>query len=443
MAQNPSDDNIAHDKFGRPILDRYGRPVQRRGPAAGQDATRVFGDGGTGAKRSAVPPSRQSRQSASGAQPEPPQYRRQPEQPPKAAPYERPAEFRNQGQYAPQQQYQQAPPQQQYAPQQPPPQQPQQPQRAPRSRRPRKRRRIRPLRIIGALLLVILLVLAGTAWWVDSKINRIDALSGYDGQVGNTSGSNWLLVGSDSREGMSEEDGERYAAGDLSEGGSRTDTIIVVHVPSFGGKPTMVSIPRDSYVEVPGYGMDKINSAFSYGGPQLLQQSVEQATGLRMDHYMEVGFGGFGDIVDAVGGVELCPEEPIDDPMAGLDLEAGCQEMDGPTALGYVRTRYTSASGDLDRVERQREFLSAVVSKVGSFGTLANPFKAMPLVSAFTDALTVDEGDHVWHLAHLALGMIRGAEQETVPIGGFADADVGSVVQWDEQAAEELFSDLR
>ena len=438
MAQNPSDDNIARDKFGRPILDRYGRPVQRRGPAAGEDATRVFGDGGSGATRSAVPPSREPRQSASGAQPEPPQYRRQPEQPPKAAPYERPAEFRNQGQYAPRQQYQQAPPQQQYAPQQP-----QQPQRAPRSRRPRKRRRIRPLRIIGALLLVILLVFAGTAWWVDSKINRIDALSGYDGQVGNTSGSNWLLVGSDSREGMSEEDGERYAAGDLSEGGARTDTIIVVHVPSFGGKPTMVSIPRDSYVEVPGYGMDKINSAFSYGGPQLLQQSVEQATGLRMDHYMEIGFGGFGDIVDAVGGVEMCPEEPINDPMAGINLEAGCQEMDGPTALGYVRTRYTSASGDLDRVERQREFLSAVVSKVGSFGTLANPFKAMPLVSAFTDALTVDEGDHVWHLAHLALGMIRGAEQETVPIGGFADTDAGSVVQWDEQAAEELFSDLR
>ncbi|MDN6388014.1 MAG: LCP family protein, partial [Corynebacterium sp.] len=213
--------------------------------------------------------------------------------------------------------------------------------------------------------------------------------------------------------------------------------------PTFGGKPTMVSIPRDSYVDVPGYGQDKINSAFSYGGPQLLQQTVEQATGMRMDHYMEIGFGGFGKIVDAVGGVELCPAEAIDDPMAGLNVEAGCQEMDGPTALGYVRTRYTSANGDLDRVERQREFLSAVVSKVGSFGTLANPFRALPLINAFSEALTVDEGDHVWHLARLAFGMVRGADQQTVPVGGFADTDAGSVVLWDDEAAEELFSDMR
>ena len=443
MPQNPSDDNIARDKFGRPILDRYGRPVQRRDPTAGQDSTRVFGDGRDGGDPSAHGQQpQQGQQGGQGrAQPEPPQYRRQPEQPPQAAPYERPAQYQDQYQQYPPQQYAQQPQQpQQYAQQ---PQQPQQPQRPTKTRRPRKRRRFRPMRIIGVLLLVILLVLAGTAWWVDSQINRIDALSGYEGQVGNTSGSNWLLVGSDSREGMSEEDGDRYAAGDLSEGGARTDTIIIVHVPSFGGKPTMVSIPRDSYVDIPGYGMGKINSAYTFGGPQLLQQSVEQSTGLRMDHYMEIGFGGFGAIVDAIGGVELCPSEPINDPMAGINLEAGCQEMDGPTALGYVRTRYTSAQGDLDRVERQREFLTAVVSKVGSFGTLANPFRALPLVSAFTDALTVDEGDHVWHLAHLALGMIRGADQETVPVGGYADTEVGNVVLWDDAAAESLFAGLR
>jgi LCP family protein required for cell wall assembly len=436
MPQNPSDDNVARDKFGRPILDRYGRPVQRRSAAPEPDSTRVFGEDAP----------RQSQRS----QPEPPQYRRQPEQPPRAAPYERPPEFRqNQYQQNRQQPYQQQPQGQapgQERPQNAQAQRPQRPQRSQRpekNRAPRKRRRFRPLRIIGALLLVIVLVLAGTAWWVDSQINRTDALSGYEGQVSNTSGSNWLLVGSDTREGLSEEDGERYAAGDLSTTDARTDTIIVVHVPSFGGKPTMMSIPRDSYVDIPGNGQGKINSAFTIGGPQLLQQSVEQSTGLRMDHYMEIGFGGFGKIVDAVGGVELCPDEPIDDPMAGINVEAGCQEMDGPTALGYVRTRYTSANGDLDRVERQREFLSAVVSKVGSFGTLANPFRAMPLMNAFTDALTVDESDHVWHLAHLAFGMIRGAEQETVPVSGFADTDAGSVVEWDEEAAEELFSKLR
>lgn len=365
---------------------------------------------------------------------QPPQYRREPEQPPRAAPY----------QPAYQQQPQQQHPQQQYPY---PPQQPRQDhqsrQRPPAAKKPRKRRRFRPLRFIGVLLLVIVLVAGGTAWWVDSSLNRVDALSGYEGQIGNTSGANWLLVGNDSREGISEEDGERYAAGDLTDAGARTDTIIVVHVPTFGGKPTMVSIPRDSYVNVPGYGENKVNAAYALGGPHLLQQTVEQATGLRMDHYMEIGFDGFGQIVDAVGGVELCPDEPIDDPMAGLNIEAGCQEMDGPTSLGYVRTRYTSAQGDLDRVERQREFLSAVVSKVGSFGTLANPFRSFPLVNAFSDALTVDENDHVWHLGWLALGMIRGAEQQTVPVGGFADTAAGSVILWDDAAAEELFSGLR
>jgi LCP family protein required for cell wall assembly len=423
-------DSVARDRNGRPILDRYGRPVPRRSSApssAGtpppEDATRVYGgERDAGARHRAAP-----RNAAPQNQGQPPQYRRQPEQPPQGAPYQ-PA--RQDRQY---QQYRQ-PPQQ-------PPQQPSGP--PPRSRRPRKRRRIRPLRVVGALLLVMLLVVGGTAWWVDSNINRIDALSDYEGRIGNTSGTNWLLVGSDSRAGMSAEDGERYAAGDLSEGGARTDTIIVVHVPTFGGKPTMVSIPRDSYVPIPGYGEGKINSAFAFGGPQLLQQTVEGATGMRMDHYMEIGFGGFGKIVDAVGGVELCPDEPIDDPMAGLNVEAGCQEMDGPTALGYVRTRYTSANGDLDRVERQREFLGAVVSKVGSFGTLVNPFRVFPLVNAFSDALTVDEGDHVWHLARLALGMVRGADQQTVPVGGFADTDAGSVVLWDDAAAEDLFSGLR
>ncbi|MGP9724537.1 LCP family protein [Corynebacterium sp. AOP40-9SA-29] len=426
-----SRDSVARDRNGRPILDRYGRPVPRRSSAPvppPQDATRTYGDGAGSAGNAGRHEAPRARQEPAA---QPPQYRRQPEQPPQAAPYQPPQQYQNQNQY--QQPYQQQPPQRPAEPAERPAQ----------PRRPRKKRRIRPLRIIGALLLVIVLVVAGTAWWVDSHINRIEALTDYEGRIGNTSGTNWLLVGSDSRVGMSEEDGERYAAGDLSDEGARTDTIIVVHVPTFGGKPTMVSIPRDSYVDVPGYGQDKINSAFSYGGPQLLQQTVEQATGMRMDHYMEIGFGGFGKIVDAVGGVELCPAEAIDDPMAGLNVEAGCQEMDGPTALGYVRTRYTSANGDLDRVERQREFLSAVVSKVGSFGTLANPFRALPLINAFSEALTVDEGDHVWHLARLAFGMIRGADQQTVPVGGFADTDAGSVVLWDDEAAEELFSDMR
>jgi LCP family protein required for cell wall assembly len=434
MPQTPDGpDNFARDHEGRPILDRYGRPVPNRParhtPQPEQDRTRLIGEDANRPRQDQHSPQPSPQQ-----QPQPPQYRR-------AEP--RPAPRQDQ-QAQPYQPYRDEP----YRDGQPPAGPPQNPSRpggrggGRPPRRPR-RRRFRPFRILGALVLVVLLVAAGSAWWVDSKLQRVDALTNYDGRPGNTKGTNWMLVGSDSREGMSEEDGARYSAGDLSEGGSRTDTIIVVHVPAFGGKPTMVSIPRDSYVDVPGYGQDKINAAFSYGGPQLLQQTIEQNTGMRIDHYMEIGFGGFGNIVDAVGGVTLCPKEPIDDPMAGINIPAGCQTMDGPTALGYVRTRYTSANGDLDRVERQREFLTAVVKKVGSFGTIVNPFKAFPLMSSFTDAITVDKRDHVWHLASLAFGLVRGADQQTVPVGGYEDTDAGNVVLWDDGAAEELFKKMR
>lgn len=413
-------DNIARDHQGRILRDRFGNPVQRRPHNAG--------------------PANSSQPAARSPQPSPPQYRREQGGPQGGAqgyeqghsqrPQEHPP-LSPRSNNARQQLPQQRPPAQ---PQQP---RPQQPQSRPQRRRPRIGR------ILGVTVLVILLVVGGTAWWVDSSLNRIDALTNTSRGIGNTAGANWLLVGSDSREGLSEADGERYAAGDLSAGGQRTDTIIVVHVPSFGGKPTMVSIPRDSYVEVPGYGMDKINAAFSYGGPQLLQQTVEQNTGLRIDHYMELGFAGFAGIVDAMGGVTLCPAEAIDDPMAGLNIQAGCQSMDGPTALGYVRTRYASANGDLDRVERQREFLTAVIKKVGSLSTMINPFRAFPLISSLSDAVTVDRGDHVWHLAALGLGLVRGSNQQTVPLGGFADTEAGSVVLWDDAGAAELFSSMR
>lgn len=452
MDQPPRPDDgadlYARDHRGRVLRDRFGKPVMRRPdvradePAAGSGGQQPRG-------RHERPPAQSSATGAAGpgdprgpgpeeVRPEPPRYRRaQAPYPPQDAPRQayRPDHMSPVENRRPVE----APPRRQDRPSDPPPVQ------WPGSALGRKRRRRRPRlrRILGVILAVVVVLGVGTAWWVDSHLNRIEALTSYDGRPGNTSGTNWLLVGSDSRAGLSEEDGERYAAGDLSEGGQRTDTIIVVHVPALGGRPTMVSIPRDSYVEVPGYGMDKINAAFSYGGPQLLQQTIEQNTGMRIDHYMEIGFGGFAGIVDAVGGVTLCPKEPISDPMAGLDVQAGCQKMDGPTALGYVRTRYTSDNGDLDRVERQREFLSAVIRQAGSFSTIINPFRSLPLVNSLTDAVTVDTRDHVWHLASLGLGLLRGSDQQTVPVSGFADTDAGSVVLWDDGAAEDLFRKMR
>lgn len=312
------------------------------------------------------------------------------------------------------------------------------------TRRPRRGpRRFGILKTLGVILLALVVFIVGAAIWVDTSLHRIDALSSYDGRVGNTAGTNWLLVGSDSRAGLSEEDAARLTAGDLDESVGRTDTIMLVHIPSFGGQARIVSFPRDSWVNIPGHGEDKINQAFSIGGPALLQQTIEQATGLRIDHYAEIGFGGFAGLVDGVGGIEMCLDEPLDDPMAGIKLNAGCQELDGPTALGYVRSRYTSANGDLDRVERQRKFLAALSDKVASPGTILNPFKAFPVAGAVTDTLTVNESDHVWHLSSLGMALAGGAKQDTVPVSGFMDTFAGSAVVWDDAAAEELFRQLR
>ncbi|MDC7067864.1 LCP family protein [Corynebacterium pseudodiphtheriticum] len=285
-----------------------------------------------------------------------------------------------------------------------------------------------------AVLIVLLLVIA---FWADAQLTRV--ASEPEQPIGSTKGTNWLLVGSDSRVGLSEEDIARLGTGgDIGTG--RTDAIMLLHLE--GTSAQLISIPRDSYVDVPGFGQDKINAAFTYGGPQLLTQTVEANTGVSIDHYAEVGMGGLANIVDAIGGVELCPSEPIDDPLANLNVGAGCQEMDGANALGYVRTRAT-AMGDLDRVERQREFFSALMHEATNPSTLLNPFDVFPMISSVSKSFTVGESDHVWHLARLALSMGTGVETKTVPVGGFADTDVGNVVLWDEIEAENLWNSLR
>lgn len=152
--------------------------------------------------------------------------------------------------------------------------------------------------------------------------------------------------------------------------------------------------------------------------------------------------GGLANVVDALGGVQLCPTEPINDPLAGINVEPGCQPMDGPTALGYVRTRAT-ALGDLDRVQRQREFFSALMAEATQGSTLANPFQAFPMASAVAESFTVGEKDHAWHLARMGLAMRGGITTETVPYAGFADYDVGNVVLWDDAAAQQLFHSLK
>lgn len=312
----------------------------------------------------------------------------------------------------------------------------QQPRRPMPPQRPMKKKR-RPGRVVLVLLLVLLLAVVGFGFYVDSTLKRIDALPDYQGRPAETPGTTWLLVGSDARDGLTQEQKDTLATGDAA--GRRTDTIMMLHLPdNSAAKPVLLSIPRDSYVAIPGNGRNKVNASYAFGGPQMLVQTVEGATGVRIDHYMEIGFGGFSDMVDAVGGVDICLDQPIKDPLAGIDLPAGCQELDGPQALGFVRTR-AFATADLQRVQNQRQFLSALFTKVKSPATLANPFRVIPLMNAASGSVSVNEDDHVWHLASVALNM-GDATSGTVPVGSTPTVPgAGSVVQWNKEKASQLF----
>ena len=294
-------------------------------------------------------------------------------------------------------------------------------------------------------MIVVLLAfggLVGSAVWIDSTLHRV-AVFDYTDRPAAGAGTTWLLVGSDSRAVLTpEQQAQLTTGGDLGNG--RTDTILVVHIPALGSTAptTMVSIPRDSYVDIPGYGKDKINAAFALGGAPLLAQTVEQSTGLHLDHYAEVGFDGFSVVVDALGGVQVCPTDPIDDPLAGINLPAGCQTLDGPEALGYVRSRATPRA-DLDRMVHQREFMAAVMHKASSPGVWLNPWRWYSVPNAAVGSLTVDTGDHVWDLALLGWALHGSTTTVTVPIGEFTSSDAGSVVVWDSDAADQLFAALR
>lgn len=297
------------------------------------------------------------------------------------------------------------------------------------------------------LTLLITPLLAGlgivaVAAWLETSLHRQPVLADYADRPAAGHGTNWLIVGSDSREGLTaEQQNELATGGDV--GNTRTDTMLLVHIPGLDSDtpPTMVSIPRDSYVPIPGHGKDKINAAFAMGGATLLTQTVEQATGLRIEHYAEIGFGGFPALVDALGGVTLCPNEPINDPLAGINLPAGCQRLSGRNALGYVRSRAT-ARADLDRMVNQRQFMSALLHRAASPAVWLDPRRWYSVPRAVADALTVDRGDHVWDLARLGWALHGTTTPVTVPIGEFTESDVGSVVVWDHDAARKLFAAL-
>jgi LCP family protein required for cell wall assembly len=306
------------------------------------------------------------------------------------------------------------------------------------------RRWLRPRRILGllALLIVLILVFTGVMYfYLNSKLTRADVLVDYTGRPVAGAGQNWLITGDDSRQGLTPQQQRQLATGKASSiTGARSDTIMLLHIPSNGTPPTLVSIPRDSYVMIPGQGMNKINAAFAFGGPKLLAETLQNATGLHISHYMGIGFGGLVNVVNAVGGVRICLKTNLNDPASGLHLKAGCQVLNGGEALGFVRTRHLFATQDLQREQDQRVFMKALLTKMTSTGNLINPFTSIPAAIGSADALTVDSGTQLYQLASVAFAL-RHPQTTTVPIGSEPVTAVGDVVVW-SPSAQTLFHDL-
>ena len=325
------------------------------------------------------------------------------------------------------------------------------PEQPPQTERPRRssyggrsgwRRPGRWVKLIAAVIALILVAGVALYFYLDSKIHRVNALPNYAGRPAASAGTNWLIAGSDSRQGLSRKDERKYSTGrDIS--GHRSDTVMLLHISSNGTPAVLVSLPRDSYVKIPGYGYNKLNAAFSFGGPKLLAETVQNATGLRIDHFMDIGFGGFVNVVNAVGGVRMCLPSALHDQASGLHLKAGCQTLSGGEALSYVRDRHDFTNQDLQRIQDQRLFMKALLSKVTSTGTMLNPFASIPAAFGIADTLTVDNGTHLYQLMQAAFAL-RSPQTTTVPI---ANANyvtsAGDAVQWDQAQANELFGALK
>ncbi|MFI8168231.1 LCP family protein [Streptomyces sp. NPDC085931] len=316
---------------------------------------------------------------------------------------------------------------------------------------PNWRRRIKVTAI--ALVTVLVVTSVATYFWADSKLNRDVDLSKVIERPEAGEGTNYLIVGSDSRAGMSAEEKKKLHTGSAE--GKRTDSMMILHTGSNG--PTLISLPRDSNVTIPSYKgsesgklypasgrQTKLNAAYAEDGPELLVRTVEANTGLHIDHYVEIGFGGFANIVDAVGGVEIDIPQDIKDTKSGADLKKGKQTLNGEQALAFVRTRYALKGSDLDRTKNQQKFLSALANQVATPGTILNPFKLYPTMGAGLDSLVVDKDMGLFDLASMFWAMkgVSGGEGKSMnmPIAG--NAPNGNL-QWDTAKVKTLVSQLK
>ncbi|HEU0131605.1 MAG TPA: LCP family protein [Mycobacteriales bacterium] len=328
------------------------------------------------------------------------------------------------------------------------------PELDPRGRRPARRERGRLARVLSWVAVLTSFAIVATSGvgyalyrYYDGNIDRLPLHIGGNrpARVGGKA-LNFLLVGSDSRDGLSKEE-LRKAATEFTPG-RRSDTMILIHLAADRKHVTLVSFPRDSYVEIPAHGgkplrSAKINTAFSDGGPALAIQTVEHLTGVRVDHYLEVNFAGFQRLVDALDGVDVCLPKPAKDSFSGIDLPAGKSHIKGQQALAFVRQRHGLPRGDLDRIQRQQQFLGALLRRATSLGVLLNPFKLKSFLDVATKSVQVDDRLGFDDMKSLALAM-KGLDPGrvafvTAPVDRLAMRNGQSVVLLDEVAGRDMY----
>ncbi|MEV7319191.1 LCP family protein [Streptomyces sp. NPDC093970] len=315
---------------------------------------------------------------------------------------------------------------------------------------PNWRKRIKWTAIV--VLSVLIVTSVATYFWADSKLHRDVDLSKVIDRPAAGAGTNYLIVGSDSRKGMSDEDKKKLHTGSAE--GQRTDSMMILHVGDNGD--TLVSLPRDSDVEIPSYQGStsgkvykgtgrhtKLNAAYAEDGPTLLVRTVEFNTGLHIDHYVEIGFAGFADIVDAVGGVTIDIDKGFKDKYSGADFKSGEQTLNGEQALAFVRTRHAFAASDLQRTKNQQKFLAALAHQVATPSTVLNPFKLYPTLGAGLDSLTVDKDMSLWDLASMFFAMkdVNGGDGTSMnmPVSG----STGGNLVWDKAKVKTLVDELK
>jgi LCP family protein required for cell wall assembly len=333
---------------------------------------------------------------------------------------------------------------------------------APGARPPRRpaRRSGWGLRLATALSVTVLGVGAighGLISGVDTRIDRVDPFKDMKNRPAGGHGTNLLLVGTDGRERVTREEKRKYRLGGAP--CNCTDTVMLVHISRNRDRASVISLPRDSYAELPEHtdrtsGRHhrahpvKLNAAYAEGGPALTVRTVEAMTKVKIDHYLEVDFTSFMKTVDAMGGVEICTAGPMKDKYTGLDIPAGTHRFNGGQALQYVRSRHVDAGSDLGRMQRQQRFVAALIHRASDSGILLNPVKFRDVASTMLGSVRADRDFGTDEM--LALGRaMRGfsaasSEFASVPVGSTGRfKGVGSAVKWDGKKAERLFRMIR